>query len=528
MKNNFKSWVRKIPIYGWVLFFIILVAVFLRTYRFSDWLHFAPDQARVGLMANDIFSGKDSWPLLGPVAGGTDFQLGPISFWWQLISAKIFGNQPATLAYPDCLWGIMAVGLLFFVLKEFFDKKLSLGLTFLSAVSYGLIFYSRFAWNPNATPFFTLLFLFSLFKLWSDSKSNKFWIWSLLSGLALGIDIQLHTFLLILLPIFIVIFWIDRWRKEKRFNLGALSVIFALALIINFSQIISEWKTSGANAQQFMAGVKGNKRGGALVDKVALNFWWNAKAQEFFLSSRGVRERADATDYPHWPKKLDWEHFWLFGEAFLWGIFILIGFYAGQKILKKKSPLFWRMITIFWGLAFILMTPFAYKMELRFFLFLYFIPFILLGALWKFVEMKWKKYTFIFPIILVILIFLNSLSLFRQAMILTEHKANSQSESVLGETQILADFIREAALNQSIDCVYLKGNKDYILRFYKSLDYLLNKNLIKLSKDVSINNQCLTIFINNASAKKKNDLSGLTFRQEKVFGNIYLGIYNIK
>ncbi|NMC87867.1 MAG: hypothetical protein GYA69_05505, partial [Candidatus Moranbacteria bacterium] len=92
MKDFFKQNKSKIAI---VFFLVFLAAgIFLRTYNFHDWLRFNTDQARDAVVVSDFLEGKTALPLLGPKAGGTDFKLGPIFYYFQIISAKIFGVSP--------------------------------------------------------------------------------------------------------------------------------------------------------------------------------------------------------------------------------------------------------------------------------------------------------------------------------------------------------------------------------------------------------------------------------------------------
>jgi len=65
---------------------IFLVGIFLRTYHFRQWLYFYPDQARDLMLTQDVLAGKAAWPLLGPIAASTPFKLGPIYYYFQIIS----------------------------------------------------------------------------------------------------------------------------------------------------------------------------------------------------------------------------------------------------------------------------------------------------------------------------------------------------------------------------------------------------------------------------------------------------------
>ena len=93
--------VKSIPKYFWVLLLITVLGFFLRTYNFHDWLRFNMDQGRDATLISAVIDKDIALPLIGPRAGGTDFHLGPMSYYFQIISAKVFGNYPDKMAYPD-------------------------------------------------------------------------------------------------------------------------------------------------------------------------------------------------------------------------------------------------------------------------------------------------------------------------------------------------------------------------------------------------------------------------------------------
>jgi len=47
----------------------------------------------------------------------------------------------------------------YLIFRKFFAGYLTLALTALYAVTFFVVRYSRFAWNPNSQPFFLMLFL---------------------------------------------------------------------------------------------------------------------------------------------------------------------------------------------------------------------------------------------------------------------------------------------------------------------------------------------------------------------------------
>src|SRR3989339_850572 len=189
---------KKEKIIIFVGFLILVIGIFLRTYHFSDWLRFNMDQSRDVSLVESL-SENNNLPDLGPEAGGTEFQLGPAFYYFQLISTKIFGVEPEKLAYPDLFFSILSIGLFFLLAKIYFKIPIALALTWLYSISYFVVRFSRFAWNPNSTPFFVMLFIYALYNL-AISQKKKI-AWAILTGISLGICIQLHTSLLIILPV---------------------------------------------------------------------------------------------------------------------------------------------------------------------------------------------------------------------------------------------------------------------------------------------------------------------------------------
>ena len=138
---------------------IILLGVFLRTYHFTDWLQFSPDQARDATLIENVLRGTAPFPLTGPQAGNTQFNLGPLYYELEYVSAVLFGATPQAMAYPDVFFSLLAIPLLYLFLRKYFSVWIALALTSMMSVSLFIITSSRFASNPNAIPFFLMLFL---------------------------------------------------------------------------------------------------------------------------------------------------------------------------------------------------------------------------------------------------------------------------------------------------------------------------------------------------------------------------------
>ena len=173
MKNKALLFLRKNYIII-ALSLIILLGTFLRLYHFSDWLHFELDQSRDAKVIDlALEEGIGNLPLLGPKAAGSFLRLGPAFYYFQYLSALVFGWTPSGMALIMVFFGIGTIPLFYFLIKRYFANRLSLALTLLFSVSLFLVMYSRFSWNPNALPFFVLLTFLSMLRSVDPEEKKK-------------------------------------------------------------------------------------------------------------------------------------------------------------------------------------------------------------------------------------------------------------------------------------------------------------------------------------------------------------------
>lgn len=246
--NRAVKYFKSMPRYIWLLALITLVGIFFRTYNFYDWMSFNSDGVRDAiLVSHPIEEGIGQLPLLGPRAGGTQLHLGPIFYYFEYISGFIFqSTNPAVLALPFLLFSILTIPLFFFFLREYFSIKLSLALTAIMSVCYMAVEYGRFAWNPNATPFFTILFMFALLRAYASEK--KRYLWLAISGGSLAIATQLHFSAFLGLPIIFVLFAALNCRKTVKMNVWKSALAFFGTIFIFYIPVfVFEFLTHGKN-----------------------------------------------------------------------------------------------------------------------------------------------------------------------------------------------------------------------------------------------------------------------------------------
>jgi hypothetical protein len=469
--------IRKYPAHSFIFVGIIFFGIFLRTYHFHDWLRFNADQSRDAEVVSQTIDGKAPIPLLGPKAGGTVFRLGPAFYYFQIISAKIFGNFPDKMAYPDLFTSILAIPLIFIILRKIFGQKISLGLTALFAISFYAIKYSRFAWNPNSIPFWTMLFLYSLSLSVVFIKEKKKFVWPILAGISLGIAVQLHTVLLVVLPILTLSAAIFFILKNKKIWKNLL-IIFVVVIFLNIPQVVSENQNKWENTKAFFQGmdIKGGKNSGFLSN-IATNAKCFVKGNQYIISSL-----SESDDCKIYNAKNKWSIFYvIFGAIFFVGgiIFFALNF---KKEKDQEKKYFFGIILSYIILSFLVLIPVANEISMRFFLMMIFMPFLLLGFWAKFILEKHRKQgIYIGGLILAILALFNLITIKNEFTAFANHTVRpggSFENADLKEVELISQYI--ISNRDGAKTAFIGGNAAYLFKFEKSIGYFVKKAGIEL------------------------------------------------
>lgn len=493
----------------WILAAIILAGLFLRVWRHDDLTRFNPDQSRDAALVRGVVEDGEAWPLLGPKAGGTEFRLGPAFYWFEIISAKIFKNLPADISYPDLLFSILTIPLLYFFLRKYFDKNISLAATAVFAVSFYAVKYARFAWNPNSTPFFVILFLYALLEI-SDPGQKRKWPWALALGMSAGIGVQLHSLLLFSFPIVFVLYfaWLF-FRKNPSWKFAPLIVLTGLAL--NTPQIVNEIRTGGDNIQAFMKGAENkSSREGSLPQKFILDGVCHIQAGSFMILPVGNNDQCDFMEAGKIIKKngllvLDI----LFAAVFSLGGCALL-FYYWKREEDENKKRFLEIITLYAGIFFVILVPLAAEISFRFFLVLEFMPFFFLALWLKLLTQNKDKTRDLarYPVVAIIvatIVATNTVIVNNQLAYLAGNREEGISgfeEITLGEVKYMVDFIQTNSDAQKD--VYIDGKAGDLFKIKKPIEYFTaptGTNLHDIKKDLKPGDKLFRVDISSSPDK---------------------------
>lgn len=256
-----------------VVFAVVIgIGIFLRVHNFSDWMLFKGDSFRDAVLVSRVYDqGQGELPLLGPRAGGSLLRLGPVFYYFQYIGAVLFGGpSPAALAFPTLLFSLLSLPVFYLLTRKYFDRDYALLLTGAFSLSFLAIEYSRFAWNPNATPFFNLLFLYAVLEFFDTDNSTRGNWWAGIAGLALAVSSQLHFANFLGLPLLLFLFLLFNWRQAReKLDWTKVAIFGGVIFLLYLPVIVSDVLKSGDNLRQFLHSVTGKASEKSLVSNIS-------------------------------------------------------------------------------------------------------------------------------------------------------------------------------------------------------------------------------------------------------------------
>lgn len=213
MKNllkNTKTFIKNNRFEFIVLLLILLVGAFLRLYKINQYMTFLGDEGRDVIVVRNLLVHADPI-LIGPGTSIGNMYLGPIYYYMMAPALFLAGYSPVGPAVMIALLGIATVFLVWFIARDWFGKWAAVFASFLYAISPTVIIYSRSSWNPNIMPFFALLVIYSVWKLWKKRSFS----WIVVLGLSFAFVLQSHYIALLLVPT-IGLFWLITLIQVKR------------------------------------------------------------------------------------------------------------------------------------------------------------------------------------------------------------------------------------------------------------------------------------------------------------------------
>jgi 4-amino-4-deoxy-L-arabinose transferase-like glycosyltransferase len=364
---------------------------------------FLGDEGRdVLIVRRMIVDGK--WTLLGPTASVGGFFMGPIYYYFMAPFLWLWNFNPVGPAIMVALFGIATIYLVYYVGKRIFGSEVGLVASCLYALSPLVIAYSRSSWNPNIVPFFGILLFFFLWDVIVNNHwKHVFWI-----GIILGIGLQLHYTFLALFGVVCV--WFLLYGKDhsriKHYVFGCIGFFVGFSPFLAF-----EVRHGFINIRSILSFVFEGKDTGFSIG----HFFTNSIDVYFRLFGRlvvRVPEKGTLGNLPFIEKTLLIDSTWILALSALLlviGIFLYKKYFTQLFVLqgKRKDELYYGITLItLWTLVILSFFGFYKKANYDYYFgMMYFVPFILIGLLFKtlyYKGIRWKVFGFITVGLLVI------------------------------------------------------------------------------------------------------------------------------
>lgn len=159
----------------------------------------------------------------------------PLGFWLEALSARIFGFTPFSVLLPQALAGVLAVPLLYVLVRRRFGFTAGLLAALALAVSPLSVVTSR-----NETIDSTLV-LFMLLGAWAILRAAEHgkWRWLLLSAVLIGLGFNVKTLeAYLVLPAFGVLYLLAAPRSIW-VRIGQLAIALLVLLVVSLSWLIA-------------------------------------------------------------------------------------------------------------------------------------------------------------------------------------------------------------------------------------------------------------------------------------------------
>lgn len=210
MIQKIKIWIQKNRIEAVLLTLVLLFTVCLRLYKISGYMTFLGDEGRDMIVVRRLLVNFDPI-LVGPGTSIGNMYLGPLYYYLIAPFLLLFNFSPVGPSVMVALLGILTVYIVWFVARKWFGKLAAFVSALLYATAPVVITYSRSSWNPNIMPFFALLCIYSIWRVYQNLEFK----WLMVLGVSFAFVLNSHYLGLLLIPT-LGLFWLLTLLKVKK------------------------------------------------------------------------------------------------------------------------------------------------------------------------------------------------------------------------------------------------------------------------------------------------------------------------
>jgi len=254
---------------NWLIIVILLVSLFLRTYRIADTMTFLEDEGRDMLIAKRMIdTGRPV--LLGPQTSTGNMYLGPFYYYFITPALYLSGMAPVGPAILIAITGVITTYLLYIFTNKYFGKLPAYMASLMFAVLPFSVSVTRSSWNPNLVPLISVLMLLNYFSIYANKAKKINWIYH---GILIGVMVQLHYMALVYCAaVSMLIVW-DH-RKQLTPLLKGIGLSFAGFTLMLIPFIVFELRNNWVNTHALTRFLEAKEERNIRYDLPAW-LWWD-------------------------------------------------------------------------------------------------------------------------------------------------------------------------------------------------------------------------------------------------------------
>jgi len=363
--DTVKNWINNNKLEFILLVLILLIGAFMRLYKINQYMTFLGDEGRDAIIVRNFITKADLM-LIGPGTSVGNMYLGPLYYYLMAPALLLANFSPVGPAIQIALLGVITIFLVWFIGREWFPTGSKINYSaliaaLLYAISPVTIIYSRSSWNPNIMPFFALVNIYSIWRVWT----KKDYKWLVVLGISYAFVLQSHYLGLLLAPT-LGLFWLMSYTKKiiKPTLIGAAIFLFLMSPLVIFD-VRHGWQNFGAIKTFFTV----------RQETVSLRPW--SSLPKIPIISSKITERLVNGTYPK-------------AGAITLALMVVLSIYSYRK---SKKPY---LLLISW-IGFALIGFGLYKQEIydHYYGFIFAAPYLFLAGIGSSVfegKLKWLKY----------------------------------------------------------------------------------------------------------------------------------------
>jgi len=391
-----------------LLALILIVGAFLRLYKIGGYMTFLGDEGRDVIIVRRLLI-EHHPPLIGPGTSIGNMYLGPAYYYMMAIPLLIANFNPVGPAIFIALLGLVTIFFVWYVIREWFGNAGALVGSFLYAISPVVIIYSRSSWNPNIMPFFALLTIYSIWRVWAKKQTT----WLIVTGISFAFVLQSHYLGLLLVPTLGIIWFFSLIKTSNKKRFIVFSIISFILFLAAMSPLaIFDFRHNFINSKAIIAFFNDRQTTVSVLP-------WKA------IPGMGPQLDMIATDLVG-AKNANVGQFISIAIAVAFGIVYLRR--PGKYDFKKVSVVL--TLTLWFGFALIGLALYKQHIYDHYFGFVFVVPFIVLGGIAQFIINRKEKFGYlvvsVFFLVIAFVDFQNSPLLSPPNMQLTRAKVVSK------------------------------------------------------------------------------------------------------